>query len=142
LEATADSAYPGVSLRRTVTLRGNRVEDRFECRSAKEHVYDWAFHSAGKTTTSLKLERREGPQGAENGYQHIGNVSTARTDAAFWVRWEQGGASLTLKFAAAPGTEVFLGAGPGRDPAVMTPALIVRRRAKETVFQATHEFRP
>ncbi|MFB3828452.1 MAG: alginate lyase family protein [Bryobacteraceae bacterium] len=140
LETSADGVYPGVALRRTVELKGTRAKDRFECRSEAAHVYDWAFHAAGKVTTSLALVPRPGPLGSANGYQHINSVSAARTDSTFWVRWERDGARLTLRMEGAPETEVFLGEGPGRDPAGRVPVLVVRRRGQSAVFAAVHEF--
>ncbi len=140
LETSADGVYAGVSLRRIVSLEGARAKDRFECRSQAEHVYDWAFHAAGKVTTSLKLAPHAGPLGKANGYQHIENVSAAHTDSAFWVRWERDGARLTLHMEGAPNTEVFLGEGPGRDPADRVPVIVVRRHGPSAVFAAVHEF--
>jgi hypothetical protein len=115
------------------------LQDRFECVSEREHVYDWAFHAEGRLTTSLPLEPRDGPLGADNGYQHIQNVATAVTDEAWWARWDAGEATLTLHFAAEPGTQVFTGLAPGRNPAQKVPVLVVRRRARSTTFEVTHE---
>ncbi len=139
LIAAADKVYPGVSLKRTVRLSASRIEDRFECASGKDHSYDWAFHVPGRVTSSLKLEPQAGPLGKDNGYQHITGVARARTDGAWWVRWDSEGASLTLRFEAGPATEVFTGFGPGRDPSNKVPVVIVRRRAANTVFAAVHE---
>ncbi|MBI4873479.1 MAG: heparinase II/III family protein, partial [Acidobacteria bacterium] len=141
IAGAASKAYPGVSLKRTVTLSAGRLEDRFECASDSEHTYDWAFHVPGKLTSSLKLEPKEGPLGQENGYQHITRVASAKADGAWWVRWEGDGAALTLRFEAAPGTEVFTGLGPGRDPRDQVPVVVVRRHAAKTTFAATHEIR-
>jgi len=139
LVATAAKAYPGVTLKRTVKLSAGRIEDRFECVSETEHTYDWAFHAPGTLTTSLKLEPRTAPLGKDKGYRHVTGVVRGKTGAAWWARWDAGGASLTLRFEAAPDTEVITGAGPGRDPRDKVPVVIVRRRAAKTVFAATHE---
>ena len=139
LVARADTVYPGVRLRRTVTVdRSGAIADRFECDSETEHVYDWAFHVPGELTTSLTLTPRAKPLSETNGYQHISGVASAETNEAFDVRWRVGAKTLTLHFAAAPGTEVIRGAGPGRDPAVKVPLIIVRRKARGTVFDVTH----
>lgn len=61
--------------------------------------------------------------------QHVRRVARGKT----------GGAILTLRFEAAPDTEVLTGEGPGRDPRDKVPVVIVRRRAAKTVFAATHE---
>jgi hypothetical protein len=140
ISASADGAYPGVSLRRTVRLAEGRIEDRFECRSGAEHVYDWAFHAPGRLTCSLPAEPQTGPLGAASGYQHITQVRHARTGEPWWVRWEQDGTQLTLRMDAAPGTEIFTGTGPGRNPSDRVPCVVVRRRGRETEFRAVHRF--
>ena len=140
LVAAADKVYPGVRLRRSLTLRAGELADRFECASESVHTYDWAFHAAGQLSTSLELKPRPAPLGSENGYQHIEQVAEGRADGDFWARWETGRARLTLRVKGAPGTEVFTGLAPGRHPADRVPLLIVRRRAARTVFEVLHQF--
>jgi hypothetical protein len=138
--ATADQVYPGVVLRRALVWRGGKLEDRFTCNSAGEHVYDWTFHSAGKLITSLALTPRAGALGEKNGYQHITSVAAGKTDGDFTVSWEQEGTRLTLRIKGAPGTEVFTGVGPGKNPADMVPLVVVRRRGTAAAFEVVHEF--
>jgi hypothetical protein len=140
ITASAASVYPGVHLIRTVTVRGNRIEDRFECASHAEHTYDWAFHAPGRLTTSLEL--KPGPEriAATNGYQHVESVASGRPAGDFWARWEAGGATFTLRIKGAEPAEVFTGAAPGKNPADRVPLLIIRRRGHNAVFDATHEF--
>jgi len=140
LAASADAVYKGVRLSRQVTVAGARIEDRFACASDTGRTYDWAFHSPGRLTTSMALTPGPARLGETNGYQHIENVAQGAAEGAWWARWEQDGATLTLRFQAAPGTLVFTGAGPGRDPAERVPVLIVRRRAAATVFEVVHEY--
>jgi hypothetical protein len=140
LAAVADKVYPDVTLRRSLTVRAGEVADRFECASQSGHTYDWAFHAPGRLTTSLDLEPRAAPLGAENGYQHIEKVLSGRAEGDWWARWEAEDARLTLRVKAAPGTEVFTGVAPGRNPADRVPLIIVRRRAAKTVFEVTHQF--
>lgn len=139
IAAEAGTVYPGVALKRTVRLSAARIEDRFECASATDHTYDWAFHVPGRLTSSLKTVPQTEPLGKDNGYQHIQQVARAAADGAWWVRWEAEGVRLTLRFEAAPGTEVFTGVAPGRDPSDKVPLVVVRRRAAKTVFAAVHE---
>lgn len=142
ISASAGDVYPGVRMRRTVTLRQNGIiEDRFECTSESEHVYDWAFHAYGTFTSSLEFSLREASVGTENGYQHMKAVASATTSGPFWVRWEHGGRTLTLEFQGAPGTQVIRAVGPGRDPADRVPMILVRRKAASTVFEAVHRYR-
>jgi oligo-alginate lyase len=140
LAASADSVYKGVKLSRTVKASASKLEDRFACSSDAPHTYDWVFHSPGRLTTSVQTKPGPEKLGTAAGYQHIEKTAQGQTDGDWWARWEQDGASLTLRFKAAPGTEVLTGAGPGRDPADRVPVLIVRRKAASTVFEAVHEF--
>jgi len=140
LEASAGEVYPGAVLRRILTLRGNRLLDRFECRSESEHTWDWAFHAEGKLTVSAPLESREERLGAGAGYQHIARLAAGSTGSAFRARWERDGVVLTLAFEGAPGTGIFTGEGPGSDPAVAVPVLVVRRRGRQAVFAVEHQF--
>ncbi len=138
--ASAGQAYDGVKLERDLRLSPDQLEDRFTCSSTSEHVYDWAFHAPGTLTLSVKTEPRPGPLGDRNGYQHIQSVARAATDGEWSATWDNGGVRMTIRFKAAPGTEVFTGIGPGRDPADKVPVVVVRRRATETVFDALHQF--
>jgi hypothetical protein len=87
---------------------------------------------------SLEMKPQASPVGAGNGYQHFRDVAQAETGGGFTARWETGAARLTLTFHAAPGTSVYTGYGPGRNPDERVPAIIVRRRAKATTFEVTH----
>ncbi len=137
--ASANAVYPGVQLKRSVSVTAKGVvEDRFECASEAEHVYDWAFHAAGALSSSLTFVARKAPLGEANGYQHIADTAVAETNEPFWVKWRQGQTTLTLQFQGQPGTTVIRGVAPGKDPAEKVPMIIVRRKASKTVFEARH----
>jgi hypothetical protein len=110
----AANVYPGVELRRELTLKGDRITDRFICESQSEHLYDWAFHSAGMLTVSIATALRQDPIGHDNGYQHIKALREGATDKDWSARWVQGSTALTLHIKGEPGTVVITGAGPGR----------------------------
>jgi hypothetical protein len=126
-------AYPGVTLRRTLRLDGTTLQDRYECSSGVEHDYDYAFHAAGTFRTSLELQPRE-----PLSYLHVEKVSEAHTSGDWWAEWEQGGARYRLSVKGAAGTVVYVGVGPGRNPADRVPLVIVRRHGKQTVYDCTH----
>jgi hypothetical protein len=132
--------YPGVKFRRTLRLKGAVLEDRFECESETEHVYDWAFHSQGALGTSLEMKRRTEPVAKVSGYQHIKEPSEAATDGDWTATWREGKATLTLKVKGAPGTTVFTGKGPGPDPADDIALVLVRRKGTRVVFEMTHTY--
>lgn len=140
LVASADNVYPGVRLRRTLELNAEQMTDRFECVSDSEHIYDWVFHVPGRIVTDLVLSEASGPMGQANGYQHIRLHRRGRIDKDWGVTWEFGDARLILRMKGAPGTEIFVGTGPGREPAEPVSMIVVRRRATKTSFEAVHEF--
>jgi len=135
LVAHTDRAYPGVTLRRSLALSAAGLQDRFECASEVEHDYEYAFHAIGKFSTSLQMSPR-GPLAN----QHILNVGEAQADGDWWAQWEQNGVKYRLNMKASQGTVVYTGVGPGRNPATdKVPMVIVRRHAKRTVFEASHQ---
>ena len=121
-------------------MSSGQVEDRFSCSSETEHVYDWAFHAPGSLAVSISTEPFGGALGERNGYQHVTGVARGVTGDAWSAVWTNGGTKMTLTFKPVPGTEVFTGVGPGRDPSDKVPVLVVRRRASHTVFDAVHSF--
>jgi hypothetical protein len=132
--------YPGVTFRRDLRLQGATLADRFSCESQAEHVYDWAFHSYGVLKTSINLQPRTEPLGLRNGYQHIEQIRQGQTGADWTATWRNNGASLTLYVKGEPGTIVFTGVGPGRDPSERVPLVLIRRRGITTTFDIKHSF--
>ncbi len=137
ITAEANSVYPGVRLRRSLDFDGHRLSDRYECASNEPHDYDYAFHSPGIFKCSLDLK-----PGASLPYAHIEKVSSAQTDGDWWAEWAQQGTRYRLDLRGEPGTVVFAGVGPGRNPADRVPLILVRRHGTNTVFTCTHSFGP
>ncbi|MCC7498785.1 MAG: heparinase II/III family protein [Bryobacterales bacterium] len=140
LAARATRVCPGVELARTVRLTPRRITDRFECTAAAEHTYDWVFHAYGTLATSLPMKPLLEKLGAANGYQHITGVLHANTDQDWWAEWDVNGVRCRIRMRGQPGTEVFRGTAPGVDAREQVALILVRRRARATVFQAEHEF--
>jgi len=137
---SAGEVYPGVQLVRELRLSGDRLRDRFELSSEKVHTYDWAFHAPGTLKTDLPVKPATGTIGSGNGYQHLALTYRANTDIDWTATWTWEGKRMELHMKGAPGTVVFLGAGPGRDPADKISCVVVRRRTRATVFDAGHRF--
>jgi hypothetical protein len=130
--------YPGVRFRRELRLRGAALADRFSCESSSERLYDWAFHSYGELTTSVRLESRSEPLGTGGGYQHITQLQEGRSDEDWTATWVNHGSTLTVHIKGEPGTTVITGVGPGRDASERIPLILIRRRCRETVFDVKH----
>lgn len=135
--AECDTAYRGVTMRRTVVLADGYLLDLFELASGTEHQYDWAWHNVGEVA-ALPAGMVPGvPVGSANGYQHISEVQHLRTDAPWQVRLrvpEAGAVVLTAL--GEPGTELFVGAGVTGRNVERCPVVIARRRAANTLFVA------
>ncbi len=143
MAAKVADAYAGVSMRRSLNFRASPADrrsvliDRFEVTSDKPHTYDWAFHCRGEMEVDADLSTKGDRPGTSNGYQHISSVRQGKCDGNITVRWTQGKARLRLVMKGAPGTMLFAGQAPGRDPSEKVPMIIVRRKATETAFEAT-----
>ncbi|HWI56075.1 MAG TPA: alginate lyase family protein [Bacillota bacterium] len=135
LTARADAVYPGVKLQRALRFDGRTLQDRYTCSSAAEHDYDYAFHAAGKLHTSLELKPR-----APLSYRHVEQVCEAHPEGDWWAEWEQDGVRYRVGVKGMAGTVVYTGVGPGRNPADRVPLIIIRRHAKQTVYECTHAF--
>ncbi len=140
LEATAGGVYPGVKLRRALRLDGVRLDDRFECSSDTEHVYDWAFHAPGRLVVNGVRLQPAGSLGDTSGYQHLKVRAGGHVDRDWNAVFDYSGTKLVIGMKGVPGTMVYIGEGPGRDPAEAVSVVIVRRKTSSTVFRATHEF--
>lgn len=140
--AVAGTVYDGVLLRRRLELAGAELRDTFECSSERVRTYDWTFHVPGRFSSGLTLKPFQGRLGEANGYQHIQSLRHGRTGEDWWAAFELGGAKLVLRVKGDPGTEVFAGEGPGRNPEDRVPVLIIRRKAADTAFHVTHTFEP
>jgi Heparinase II/III-like protein/Alginate lyase len=136
----AADVYPGVRFERELILNGVKITDRFICESDADHVYDWAFHSAGSLGVSVPTVPHQLPIGSTNGYQHIKQLGQASTSRDWTARWAQENITLTLHVKGVPDTIVMTGTGPGRNPAESTPLLIIRRKAARTIFEVEHVF--
>jgi oligo-alginate lyase len=130
--------YAGVSFHRELTMTADQIHDKFICKSEQTHSYDWAFHAEGKLTVSFDATPAQNAFGNKNGYQHIKNVRQGTTDSDWTAEWVQGDIRMRLAMKGEPGTTIFACDGPGRDPAIATPLILVRRRGLATVFDVTH----
>ncbi len=135
LTANAGAAYPGVTLRRILKLDAGALADRYECSAEAAHDYDYTFHAPGKFTSSLTFAAA-----APLGNPHIQNVAAAKTDGDWWAEWEQNGTRYRISVKGAPGTVVYTGVAPGKNPADQVPLVVVRRHAAKTVYEVRHSW--
>ena len=133
--ARADDAYPGVRLRRSMALIGDRIIDIVLCQSEKEATFDWAYHTRGGFETPLPLEPLDpAPQG--DGYSWAKEWRGADPAAAWTATWKQeNGPGLTLSQAAgSPGRRVLAAIGMGNPTKIKVPFVVSREQGTTALF--------
>jgi len=132
---SAGSAYKFADLTRSILVTDEYVLqlDRAQSTDGKEHRFDWNDHNFGKQTMALPMTKYDGFPKA-NGYQHLSAVERGETSADITSRFDNDGTAMNLQLLAAPHTEVFRGVGPGPDPRVLVPFVIVRRKGLSAEF--------
>ncbi len=166
---SADYAYPGCQLKRTLFLTGTYLLDITECEAVDgvEHTFDWVLHTGGVIQTDLPfvhgaLECRNkggkvpSPAGlpyapgsmAPASYDYIREIEKLETGACWrldvmdakWAAdfWKIQGKAMQLTMWGEAGTTVFKGVCPANPAEIYNPVILVRRRARRTVFIALH----
>ena len=131
VRATCDTAYPGVSMDRTLCLVGRYVLDVFRARSDADHTYDLAFHGRGDVGTKAPLKPAEAL--TAHGYAHLTRVRRGMPgEPLFRADFRAGERSLLLMQAQPAGGEVILAKDPDRG--TPTSCCIARRRGKDTLY--------
>ena len=135
---------PGVRQHRTLVLTADYVLDLYRCTSDEVHRYDWIHHNFGaKLSSDAATAPWRGPVGITGGYTFLEGRTTGRTRDHWSATWElDGGKGVSLRMAGGPLTEVITAHGPGRrkdHSAPPVPAIVARRRARDTAYVATLE---
>jgi hypothetical protein len=143
--ASVDWAYAGVEYKRTLTLSGDTLMDEFEVACEDIHTYDYILHGRGVVEAiSFEMERASFPQ-REGGYEYLVNVCRAECDDDWAIVFKDGGwpngrfaptgKCLEVRMKKEKGTEIYTGYSPSRMSGVNIPFVLVRRKAKNTVFR-------
>ncbi|MFQ6096571.1 MAG: heparinase II/III family protein, partial [Armatimonadota bacterium] len=133
--ARADEAYPGVRLRRTMALIGDRVVDVVVCEAEEDSTFDWAYHNRGTLESSLPFTKLDDPPDGD-GYSWAKDWRAARANGAWRAIWRQeGGPSLLLVQAPGEGgCEVLSAVGMGNPTRVKVPFVVSRQRGKTAIY--------
>lgn len=165
---SADFAYPGCTLRRTLFLTATYLLDIMECESVDgaEHTFDWVMHTGGTLQSNLPFAHASlecfnkgvipSPPGrkfspgamAPSSYDYIREVEAFETPDCwnvdvmdcYWAAdtWKVTGKAVGLSMLGEEGTTVFKGVCPAAARDVYAPIILVRRRACRTTFIALH----
>jgi len=146
---SADFAYPGSKLVRTLFQTADYLLDIMECSSldGSEQTYDWILHTGGLIQSELPFEHASLGY-YKNGYDYIREVESHATDNNWkldvmdchWAAdiWKTTGQAMSVSMLGESGTTIFKGVCPAPPRDVYDPVILVRRRATSTVFIALH----
>jgi len=141
---SAEEAYNGVRLSRTVLFIENTVLFLDRMTGDQHHMFDWVLHCRGQLRTDFKRNRSKEAMGETDGYEVIENVRIGQPDGDWRATWrtEDAGVRLTMLGSRKP-TEVLSGLGydnagdglgaPGES---QTPLIVARRVRRRSTFGA------
>ena len=134
--ADCSTAYPGVTLDRTVFLGPNFAVDVFRATGEAEHTFDLAYHFTGRMTCSgpLRDATLPVPPDASPAYAHLSRVRCGTVEEPWQASIEDGTAPLRLTGQAEPGTFLAAASAPGYRPAEGSAMLLVRKTGEGAVF--------
>ncbi|MGD7009993.1 heparinase II/III domain-containing protein [Metabacillus sp. 84] len=146
MNAEANQAYPGVSMKRSIFMTDRYTVDWMEASSPGAiKQYDWVFHGLGEFSSDLNLTERHSPLGSQNGYQFLENPRSAHTDQSFKAEWKLDGKTLKMTALNTGFKEVAAadGPGPSSKPDQKEPVLFQRQNGEAAhfvnVFSAAEE---
>ena len=131
--ASADTAYDGVTLRRTVVLGDNWLLDIYEAESDAEHTWDWVWHGRGEFATALPNRPAE-IEFAQAGYKYLRNLRTGDGSGDWRAEWKLDGGTVHGLFKGKPGREVILCEAPDNPKSETLHSVILRDRSTRSVF--------
>jgi hypothetical protein len=140
--ASCATAYPGVTLERTVLLTPTYLLDLHAAASDQPHVYDYVWHNLGEMTPGVPVQPRAGTLGNNAGYQHFTGLQQGSGAQDWSVDFKTEGGAVRLTMVGAPGTELYFGSGLAGRPPQPCPMLVARRQARETLFASVINFSP
>lgn len=137
-QVACSTAYPGVSLSRTIAVTPDYLVDVMTAETTAPHTFDLAFHLPGKpgsklgfTSTSLAEET--------SGYQVLHDVQGARTDEMWNIDFVSQESGVRLLSTAAQDTSVILANGWMSRSPTTCPAVLVRRRGDHAMYVSVLE---
>lgn len=141
------TAYPGVTLTRTLIQRGNYFLDLFDARAPEAHTYDLPLHSFGSlTVTGVDMLTQPvdlfGTKPGIPGYDQLTGITLGRTGSSWSATFRDKGKSLSMTVLGEPETEVLQAMTPpigGFYKQMVTeqvplPMVMTRRHTAETRF--------
>jgi hypothetical protein len=132
MRGSANAAYPGVTMDRSLFLTPEYVADLFAAFGRLPRTYDLAWHLRGEFASALPLTGHAFPEPVANGYCALTNLRRGTADGAWSATVTRAGNTARLFAAGAGPTEVLVGDGVYK--LERPPTIIERRRAASTVY--------
>ena len=133
-QADCDTAYDGVTMRRTMALTPEYLIDIFSVSSEKEHTWDWLYHNFGELKPMVVNELCAEPPGDNYGYQHMKDITRAQTNETWSANFGIHDANVRLTMLGAPDTRLYFGMGMANNPPEDCPMIIARRTGTSATF--------
>jgi hypothetical protein len=137
--AICDQAYPGVIHRRTLALTPNYllVCDQLTANSARH--CDWLYHNRGQEATCAITTTTDIPDKTFSGREYLANLRAGATNDTIHIQFRDQDVTTHLTMAAAPGTQVLVGDGPGASVDDRVPLAMISRHGTQITFAAVIE---
>jgi hypothetical protein len=145
---STDRTYEGVTLKRTVQLRGHCIVDTFGAGPSQQsanpptHQYDYVLHIDGALAGStVALSPRKGPLGEKCGYQYVEqkHAATVHNVAAFTFAFGEKRLRAWVVPADGAPVEAILADGLTNAPGDKMPMLVLRRTGPSATFMTVIE---
>jgi hypothetical protein len=140
MEASVDTAYPGVTMRRSLFLGENYLVIHDRINSLRLHTYDWVYHNFGQLIHDLPLKPLVIPLDKRNGYEYLESLHHAVLNDPWQLTWQYGEYKVRLTMLGAPDTEIITASGPGMPISDRLPMAIARRKSTKTEYTAVLEW--
>lgn len=138
ISATVDNAFPGVTARRSVRIRGSVITDRMDITSMDAHQMDWLFHGRGDFAAEGAWQPAALPE-TTDGFAYFTRVVRLQEGQDLRVRWACEGYALTLCIPAIPGAQFFAAETPDNPLGRPRHAILVRKQGAELTVPARFE---
>lgn len=135
ISVEAENAYPGICLRRTLTLAGQGWEDVFEVTAMKASRIDWVFHGDGSFEPET-LKATPFHFDEANGYRMIAEASQAEVSGRLQGRWAHGSLIMPVTWELPAECQLFWGKAQGNPNGRPMSVVILRCIRKEAHIRA------
>jgi len=145
VSASADKAYRGVRMLRTVLFMEGLVILLDRLSAEKTHTFDWVYHNRGHLRTGFARAPLKEGAGTRNGYEVIESPKAGEPDGTWSATWRTDGLGVRLTMLGSKRTTQVVtgmgadnsGTGLGSPGELRTPLVIARRHSRlRTTFSA------